>query len=210
MKKLLVTLLLSVFLFGTLTNASAVTPGTSCKKAGLTSKKSGKLFTCIKLGKKLYWNNGVKVKNLPIINQTPIPSKPALPTELIVNLQFTGGEFSYSSWGTGLSHLYCDIPASAPVQPMFPNYAVSEVNWAMTNLKVYDGSGKLLGIASTLPKYYHFANGNCSVSFTLSDLVLSQGPIILQTGSSPRWVIDFANWSDGEINIGGDNTVISY
>jgi hypothetical protein len=38
---------------------SAVTPGSKCSKAGTKQLYKGKLFTCIKLGTKLYWNNGV-------------------------------------------------------------------------------------------------------------------------------------------------------
>ena len=40
--------------------AYAVTPGTTCPKAGKVIVNSGKVFTCIKLGTKLYWDNGVK------------------------------------------------------------------------------------------------------------------------------------------------------
>jgi hypothetical protein len=52
--------------------AMKITPGTKCSKAGLTQLYSGKNYSCIKLGKNLYWNNGVKVpsdisslRNLP-------------------------------------------------------------------------------------------------------------------------------------------------
>jgi hypothetical protein len=45
--------------FFTLTNAdAAVKAGTSCPKSGKTSTADGRIYTCIKLGSKLYWNNG--------------------------------------------------------------------------------------------------------------------------------------------------------
>ena len=54
----LLTIALAVFLT-TPTANSAVTPGSKCPKAGTKQLYKGKLFTCIKLGSKLYWNNGV-------------------------------------------------------------------------------------------------------------------------------------------------------
>ena len=41
--------------------AAKVTPGTSCKKAGAQERYNGKVYSCIKLGKKLYWDNGKKI-----------------------------------------------------------------------------------------------------------------------------------------------------
>jgi hypothetical protein len=50
---------LLILSFQSISPANAVTPGTSCAKAGSTFKQGNKLFTCIKLGAKLYWDNGV-------------------------------------------------------------------------------------------------------------------------------------------------------
>ena len=55
---------------------SAVTPGTKCARVGMQQVYKGKTYTCIKLGKKLYWNNGVVVKATP----TPTPTPPPTPT----------------------------------------------------------------------------------------------------------------------------------
>ncbi len=58
-------------------SVAATKAGSSCAKVGSTSISSGKKFTCIKVGKKLVWNNGVvqKSANKP----SPQPSKtPAL------------------------------------------------------------------------------------------------------------------------------------
>jgi hypothetical protein len=61
------------------TSTAATKAGTPCSKVGNISIASGKKFTCIKVGKKLIWNNGVaqKTTNKP----TPQPSKS--PTILI-------------------------------------------------------------------------------------------------------------------------------
>ena len=42
---------------------SAVKAGAACTKVGQSSVISGKKFTCIKIGKKLQWNNGVVVQS---------------------------------------------------------------------------------------------------------------------------------------------------
>jgi hypothetical protein len=47
--------------FSTPAAYSAVTPGTKCSKVGVKQTYKGKVFTCIKLGSKLYWDNGKKV-----------------------------------------------------------------------------------------------------------------------------------------------------
>ena len=41
---------------------AAVKAGASCKTLGVTSVASGKTFTCVKFGKKLVWNKGVKIE----------------------------------------------------------------------------------------------------------------------------------------------------
>jgi hypothetical protein len=63
----------SILLTGTLvlgalpTANAAITPGSKCSKAGLKQTHKSKIYTCIKLGSNLYWNNGViKKKVTPI------------------------------------------------------------------------------------------------------------------------------------------------
>jgi hypothetical protein len=60
-------------------NAS-VTPGAKCLKAGAKQTFKGKVFTCIKLGSKLYWNNGVKVVS-PAAKPSPSPSQTPPPAQ---------------------------------------------------------------------------------------------------------------------------------
>jgi hypothetical protein len=62
-KSLLVVSLITFLSFNTLVSAeAAVKAGTTCPKAGKTSTSNGRIYTCIKLGSKLYWNNGTVVK----------------------------------------------------------------------------------------------------------------------------------------------------
>ena len=65
-------------LFAIVVSAPSVTakviPGTSCLKAGVTSKSNGMVFTCIKSGKKLIWSKGKKiVKPTPTFSTKPTP-----------------------------------------------------------------------------------------------------------------------------------------
>ena len=52
--------------------ATKVTPGSTCKVLNQKSTYQGKIFTCIKSGKKLIWNKGVIIKPSP----SPVSSEP--------------------------------------------------------------------------------------------------------------------------------------
>ena len=66
-------------IFATSNSLAAVKAGGSCPKAGATSTNLGKKFTCIKSGKKLVWNSGVKIPAVPKPKVIPTPS--STPTE---------------------------------------------------------------------------------------------------------------------------------
>ena len=61
---------------------AAVKPGTTCSKAGSTAVVGTTKYTCIKSGKKLVWNKGVKiaVKATPTPTPTPSVSPTSTPT----------------------------------------------------------------------------------------------------------------------------------
>jgi hypothetical protein len=56
-----VLLMLSSVVSGLPVAEAAVTPGSKCSKALVQQTYKGKVYTCIKLGEKLSWNNGEKV-----------------------------------------------------------------------------------------------------------------------------------------------------
>jgi hypothetical protein len=66
MKRMLISIVLAATLgVSVLPNANAVvTPGSKCSKVGIKQTYQGKIYTCIKLGKKLYWNNGINTKTI--------------------------------------------------------------------------------------------------------------------------------------------------
>jgi len=66
-------LLAIALLVSALPSASAVvTPGSKCSKAGAKQTYKSKVYTCIKLGNKLYWNNGVqRTPTKPSVQPSP-------------------------------------------------------------------------------------------------------------------------------------------
>ena len=226
MKRLLIifTVISTILMVTVIPAQGAVTPGTKCAKAGTKQVFKGKTYTCIKLGKLLYWNNGVLIATpapTVTVTATPVPkvtvaptpaptvSKPLIPTSIKATIKFSGGPTTTTSWGQ--SFLYCVVPADAALNnQLTPSYSVAKVNWSQTNMKVFDGSNRLLGIASSFPQYQQFNDGSCSISFILSDLVLSQGPLTFRTGSAPNWTVAYSDWLDGEVYLNGDSTVIRF
>lgn len=73
MKKLAVLLCIGLVLVLTpnAIAASKITPGSTCKKVNQQAIYKNKIYTCIKLGKKLYWDNGAAYK---IEKQSLIPA----------------------------------------------------------------------------------------------------------------------------------------
>jgi hypothetical protein len=80
-------LLISLLLIQLTPAFAAVKAGAVCKPAGLTSTVSGKTFTCIKSGKKLVWDKGVKIV-------TPNP----LPISSLSDLSVRFKDIKYLAW----------------------------------------------------------------------------------------------------------------
>ena len=87
MKRVCATILIGclVLTLNLSTATAAVKPGTTCKKVGQISNSAGIKYTCIKSGKKLVWNKGVRIKSAspntqasssPSAGATPLPSCP--------------------------------------------------------------------------------------------------------------------------------------
>ena len=79
---LIISLAISMPIFATSNSLAAAKAGATCSKLGMTSTNLGKKFTCIKSGKKLVWNSGVKipVATTPKATPTPTPSETPTPT----------------------------------------------------------------------------------------------------------------------------------
>ena len=74
-RRLLIPILLALSLIVSAvpSSSASVTPGSKCSKAGAKQTFKGKVFTCIKLGSKLYWNNGV----IAVKTDAKVPTVPA-------------------------------------------------------------------------------------------------------------------------------------
>ena len=132
MKRLILSLSLVLGLLITFSPlANAVTPGTKCSKAGIQQLYKGKIYTCIKLGKKLYWNNGVKYQ---IIKPTPTPT----PTGISIP---PGGNVAPGTYpgggGPGSSPSATPTPKPSASTNQHPNTTKPVVN-----LSLKSGAGK--------------------------------------------------------------------
>lgn len=64
-------------------NAAAIKAGVKCPKAGFSKVVNGYKFTCIKKGKVLVWNSGVKIAKplpTPAASSAPTPTPISTPT----------------------------------------------------------------------------------------------------------------------------------
>lgn len=161
-------------------HGSKITPGTSCKKAGATQVYKGKTYTCIKLGKKLYWNNGVKVNKYP----------KSLSVSIFVSSQ------SRIYWGP--------LPFSC-TNSTDPSYGtILDLGWDRVSLKLYDGKGDLVGVPESSPNV-KLTNGGCSINYQYSNLSLKTGPLVMRAGVRSEWNIPESDWIRGSVVLSGDS-----
>jgi hypothetical protein len=85
-----------LLLFATPVHAATPKAGAKCANVGATVISAGKKFTCVKSGKKLVWNKGVKVRaakpaTKPAAKPATTPTQPPVPT--IVN---------FDAWSTNI------------------------------------------------------------------------------------------------------------
>ena len=83
--------------------AMQIVPGTKCAKANQTQVFKGKKYTCLKLGKNLYWGNGVLITQ-PVPTKTASPSPSPTPTPEITYLPSSTSE-CVSTWNDSTLHL---------------------------------------------------------------------------------------------------------
>lgn len=89
----LISALLCLILISSTSVNAATKAGAKCTKVGITTVVGNKTFTCIKLGKKRIWNNGVENKN----SSEEIIAK-ALPPTSFDNLFERRNAIPYTAW----------------------------------------------------------------------------------------------------------------
>ena len=80
MRKALAALTVLILVSLPIQASAAVKAGATCTKAGTTSTVQGIKYTCVKSGKKLVWNKGVKVVVAPTPSPTPTVTATPTPT----------------------------------------------------------------------------------------------------------------------------------
>jgi len=90
MRKVLAALTVLALVITPLSATASVKAGAACTKVGSTSTTAGIKYTCVKSGKKLIWNKGVKVvaaaKPVPTATPTPSPTPTPTPTKIFNSL----------------------------------------------------------------------------------------------------------------------------
>ena len=154
---------------------AAVKAGTACKTAGLTSEFSGKTFKCIKSGKKLVWDKGIKVTASAAL---PISSFSELPT------RFT--DVKYLAWTATQKTI-----ASAPDQDSLIEIKVSTNTTKYSNKtteavrlvqKVFNGSK----LPSKVWMLYYNLSDQQSTSWASTEFSRLMGIATIPNPLSPR------------------------
>jgi hypothetical protein len=126
MKRLIVGLTTLALLFISSSSVSFATElaGTKCTKAGAVKISNNKQFTCIKLGRNLYWNNGVKIST---VKYRVGDRGPAGGTIFYVESSVKSWgqylEFAPNGWFDGMSDpksIWCDLTDREILQPKSP------------------------------------------------------------------------------------------
>ena len=157
------------------TSHAAAKAGTKCAKAGITEVVKDKSYTCVKTGKKLVWNKGVKgVKVVAVI-----PKAPTSFDDLVQNYE----GIAYSAWSKSRTK----IIASTKTDVNFK--LVLGPNSALTNKNPIDAINLVSRLYSGYAKsvdYYLLA-----FNYEDRDWAAKQMDSIIPTAGS-RWIYDVA------------------
>jgi hypothetical protein len=132
---------------------SGATSGTTCAKAGATSIVKNVKFTCIKSGKKLVWNKGVKV-----VAKSGATCANAGSSSVVKNVKFTCIKSGKKLvWNKGVKTVDIPIPITLPVSKGEITFAnildnvdkVAQVAYENTQ-KTYSANTTPIGMKSTI------------------------------------------------------------
>ena len=151
---------------------AAAKAGASCSKAGITSVVSSKTFTCVKSGKKLVWNKGVKV----------VAAMPKVPTSFDDLVQNYEG-IAYAAW----SKSNAAITAANDVAPTFKALTGPNTTLAFKNpASVYD-------LVARMYSGYKSTSAMTVLSFSYDDRDWAQEQMKqLQPKSTWQWITETA------------------
>ena len=154
------------------TSNAAAKAGAKCQKVGVKSVVGAKTFTCIKSGKKLVWNKGVRV--LAVIPKTPTSFD-----DLVQNYE----GIAYAAW----SKSNAAITAATDVAPIFKALTGPNTTLAFKNpASAYD-------LVARLYSGYKSTSAMTVLSFSYDDREWAQEQMKqLQPKSTWQWITETA------------------
>ena len=154
------------------TATAAVKAGAKCQKVGVKSVVGAKTFTCIKAGKKLVWNKGVRVVAV-------IPKAPTSFDDLVQNYE----GIAYAAW----SKSNAAITAATDVAPLFKALTGPNTTLAFKNpASAYD-------LVARLYSGYKSTSAMTVLSFSYDDREWAQEQMKqLQPKSTWQWITETA------------------
>jgi hypothetical protein len=154
------------------TSNAAAKAGAKCSKVGIKSVVGAKTFTCIKSGKKLVWNKGVRV--LAVIPKTPTSFD-----DLVQNYE----GIAYAAW----SKSNTAITAATDVAPIFKALTGPNTTLAFKNpASAYD-------LVARLYSGYKSTSSMTVLSFSYDDREWAQEQMKqLQPKSTWQWITETA------------------
>jgi hypothetical protein len=154
------------------TSHAAAKAGAKCQKVGIKSVVGAKTFTCIKSGKKLVWNKGVRV--LAVIPKTPTSFD-----DLVQNYE----GIAYAAW----SKSNAAITAATDVAPIFKALTGPNTTLAFKNpASAYD-------LVARLYSGYKSTSAMTVLSFSYDDREWAQEQMKqLQPKSTWQWITETA------------------
>jgi len=161
-----------LFLSQLSTSNAAAKSGAKCQKVGVKSVVGAKTFTCIKSGKKLVWNKGVRV--LAVIPKTPTSFD-----DLVQNYE----GIAYAAW----SKSNAAITAATDVAPLFKALTGPNTTLAFKNpASAYD-------LVARLYSGYKSTSAMTVLSFSYDDREWAQEQMKqLQPKSTWQWITETA------------------
>ena len=161
-----------LFLSQLSTSNAAAKSGAKCQKVGVKSVVGAKTFTCIKAGKKLVWNKGVRV--LAVIPKTPTSFD-----DLVQNYE----GIAYAAW----SKSNAAITAATDVAPIFKALTGPNTTLAFKNpASAYD-------LVARLYSGYKSTSAMTVLSFSYDDREWAQEQMKqLQPKSTWQWITETA------------------
>ncbi len=142
MKRLLATATLIAFFISIIPNSYAAIPkaAAKCSKVGATATYAGKKYTCMKSGKKLFWNKGVKVADpKPVATPTSIPTTIS---DLRATSSSTGTDYTFS-YRANFPVLYYELGYAVLSSPNL-DPSIDSNYLATTSLKVLNSTNFFL------------------------------------------------------------------